>query len=170
MVDLIIIGGAPGTGKSTLAGLLKADLGSVWIDFGMLRQLHLDADWSNTSEEEHEMAFENLVFVLRNYLSYGYRDVIVDDLQDWRIADLAEAFDDRDCRIVTLLLNDVDEHRRRIESRNAGWRDVERAVAWNREVTDRMRLAHETRIDTSRLGPREVANRVIDLVGARANS
>ena len=66
----------------------------------MFRQLHLDREWSNTSEEEHEMAFENLVFVLRNYLKHGYRNLIVDDLQDWRIGSLSDAFADRDFRIV----------------------------------------------------------------------
>ena len=169
MIDLLFIGGAPGTGKSTLAALLQAALESVWIDFGALRQLHLDPEWSNTSEEEHEMAFENLVFLLRNYLRYGYRNLIVDDLQDWRLGDLSQEFADRSFRIITLVLPDEGEHRERIESRNSGWRDVNRAIAWNRDVLNRPLFPHETRIDASVHDPQTVANRTLQILGAETH-
>ncbi len=112
------------------------------------------------------MAFENLVFLLRNYLRHGYRNLIVDDLQDWRLGTLCEEFADRSFRIVTLVLADEDEHRDRIEARTAGWRDADQAIAWNRAVLSRPRLPHETLVDTSADDARTVANRVREILKA----
>ena len=57
---VIVIGGAPGTGKSTLARALRNLLNAPWIEFGRLREFHLKPDWSDQSEAEESMAFENL--------------------------------------------------------------------------------------------------------------
>ena len=62
MKDLIILAGAPGSGKSTIGELLREKQGFPLIDFGWLRQGHLDDRWSNATPEEEQMAFENLVF------------------------------------------------------------------------------------------------------------
>jgi adenylate kinase family enzyme len=82
---LIVIGGAPGSGKSTLAAQLRDLLRGPWIDFGKLREFHLERDWSNQSDEEEAMAFENLVGIIRNYVRHGYRNIIVEDFQDRRV-------------------------------------------------------------------------------------
>ncbi len=59
MVDLIVIAGAPGSGKTTVGEQLHAKLGSVLLNFGRLREPHLDPDWSNASDVEEEMAFKS---------------------------------------------------------------------------------------------------------------
>src|SRR5687768_7415848 len=56
-IDLIVIAGAPGSGKTAVSDLLHAALRSPYIDFGDLRNFHLDREWSNQSAEEEQMSF-----------------------------------------------------------------------------------------------------------------
>src|SRR3954467_2408337 len=105
MHGLIVIGGAPGCGKSTLAMQLRALLRGPWIDFGRLREFHLERDWTNQSAEEEAMTFENLLSIIRNYIRHGYRNIIADDLQDHRIQQVPIALHDVPLRIVTLVVS-----------------------------------------------------------------
>ena len=52
MYDLLVLAGAPGSGKTTVADLLHATLASPYIDFGYIREIHLDREWKNESSRE----------------------------------------------------------------------------------------------------------------------
>ena len=69
--------------------------GFVLIDFGWLRGGHLDNKWSNANPKEEEMAFENLLFIIKNYWQHGYKNVIVTDLREDKVVTLAEIFKDK---------------------------------------------------------------------------
>lgn len=168
MPFLIFIGGAPGSGKTTVSNLLHAEFRSVLIDFGRLREFHLDELWSNASEEEEQMAFENLMFILKNYIRRGYRNVIVNDLKDSRIRQIPQIFESEDFLIVTLVLSDDEEHRARIlePTRDSGWRDVERAFAWNHAVIERPAVKNEVKLDNTAKTPADAAQEIINLVNS----
>ncbi len=70
MINIIIIAGSPGSGKSTVCGLLLKELDSVWIDYGRLREFHLDREWKKADKKEEEMTFENLALILENYIKH----------------------------------------------------------------------------------------------------
>src|SRR3954467_13070947 len=146
MPELIVIGGAPGSGKSTLAAGLRALLRGPWIDFGRLREFHLERDWSNQSPEEELMTFENLLGIIRNYVRHGYTNIIVDDLRDHRIQQIPSALHDVPLQILTLVVSNASELKRRIISRNDGWRDPDAAVEWNQSVIDRACVERERKI------------------------
>jgi predicted kinase len=165
MPELIVIGGAPGCGKSTLAAQLQALLRGPWIDFGRLREFHLERDWSNESPEEEAMTFENLLSIIRNYIRHGYRYIIVDDLRDNRIQQVPSVLRDVSLRIVTLVVSNPAELRRRIETRNDGWKDAEAAVAWNQRVLERACVAHECKIDVTNKSPGAVLDEVLGELG-----
>lgn len=161
MPELIVIGGSPGCGKSTLAVQLGAVLGGPSIDFGKLREFHLKRDWSNQSLAEETMTFENLLSVIRNYVRHGYRNIVVDDLQDERVQQIPRALQDVNFQIVTLVVSDASELRRRITSRDDGWKDAEAAVAWNQRVIDRSCVAREQKIDVTSKPPNLVLAEVL---------
>jgi hypothetical protein len=103
--------------------------------------------------------------IIRNYVRRGYRNIIVDDLQDHRIQQLPGALHDVPLRIVTLVISDPSELRRRITSRNDGWKDPEAAVAWNQRVLDRPCVKHECKIDVTGKSQSAVLDEVINELG-----
>lgn len=166
MPSLLFIGGAPGSGKTTVSRLLHEKFQSVMIDFGTLREFHLDDLWTKQSEKEEQMAFENLVFILKNYIRNGYENVIVNDLKDFRIEQIPEVFADDDYLIVTLVVYDDDELRKRVldPNRDSGWRDVERALEWNRAVIRRPAVRNECKLDNTVNSPEDTAWEIINLI------
>ena len=153
MRDLIVIAGSPGSGKTTVADLLHATLRSPYIDFGYIREFHLDRYWKDQSEREEQMSFENLVYIVRNYARHGYKNIIVTDLKDFRVRQIPDHFADLDFVIATLFVESDQELAKRIRERNDGFRDVEKAVEWNRNVRARVPVKSERLIDNSHNEP-----------------
>jgi hypothetical protein len=130
------------------------------IDFGKLREFHLLRDWSDQSAVEEELAFENLVFVVRNYLRRGYAHVIVEDLKDFRVVQMAEVFAEVKPAIVTLVLRNEAELRRRVAERDLGWKDGDGAAAINAQIRERGEVRGERKI--------EVGGKTVEEVGEEA--
>lgn len=166
MASLLIIGGAPGSGKTTVSKLLHEKIQSVMIDFGTLREFHLDNEWKKESEEEEQMAFENLIFILKNYLRNGYKNIIVNDLKDFRVQQIPQFFADEDYLIVTLVVNNEEELRERVlnPTRDSGWRDVERALAWNQRIIERPAVRNEYKLDNTTKIPQQTAQEILNLI------
>jgi len=112
-----------------VSDILYATLQSPYIDFGDVRNFHLDDEWSNQSLREEQMSFENLVYILKNYVRYGYKNVILNDLKDFRVQQISELFAEHDYLIATLVIESDDELAARIKNRNSGFINVERALA-----------------------------------------
>jgi len=56
MTKIIFISGAPGSGKTTISNQLKIKLDDCpLIDFGCIREFHLNKSWSNASDKEEQM-------------------------------------------------------------------------------------------------------------------
>lgn len=163
MAGLIFINGSPGAGKTTTSRLLKAALASPFIELGYLREYHLNRAWSNQSEEEAQMAFENLVFILKNYLKYGFQNVIITDLLEAQIQQIPEIFDSGSYLIFTLVVNDDALLKSRVldETRDSGFRNYEEALAWNRRERERPLLPDEMRIDNTNLSPEKVVEKIL---------
>lgn len=123
MTHFIFITGAPGSGKTTISNLLKTKLNdSPLIDFGWIRQFHLDQKWKKASKKEEQMSFENLVFILKNYAKYGYKNIIINDLQDHRIQQIPKLFSKYNYTIISLIVKDDVELKNRILSeRDSGF-------------------------------------------------
>ncbi len=147
MKDFIIIGGSPGVGKSTIARLLRDKLDSPWIDFGKLREFHLDREWKKADSTEEEMTFENALFMLKNYAGHGYKNVIIDDLKDDKIERMPSELKDHEYVIITLFISDKDLLAERIKDRNEGFTDVLAAQEWNDRVMKRNSLPNEYKFD-----------------------
>jgi len=141
------------------------------IDFGDLRNFHLDLFWKKESESEEQMSFENLIYILKNYIRNGYKNVIVNDLQDFRIQQIPQIFENDDYMIVTLVLYDDEELKARVlnPSRDNGFRDVERALAWNQAVIERPALKNEYKLDNTVNRPEETAQEIINLINSDCN-
>jgi len=163
-MDLLVIAGSPGSGKTTVGEILRSELGSPYIDFGCIREFHLDPEWKTENAREEQMSFENLIYIVENYVRHGWKNVIVTDLRDFRVIEVPEAFPNLDFLIATLVIDSDDEIAYRIRTRNDGWKDVEGAVKWNRSVRNRHSVKGEYKIDNSHRDPRKTADAILRLL------
>jgi adenylate kinase family enzyme len=156
MTKIIFIAGAPGSGKTTISNQLKIELDNCpLIDFGWIREFHLNETWSNASDKEEQMSFENLVFILKNYIKNEYPYVIVNDLLDKRVLEIPKIFDQANYLIFSLVVNDDNELSNRVldETRDSGFRNVDEALKWNKKLMERDSLMNEFKIDNSSKNP-----------------
>ncbi len=145
-LDLVIVGGCPGSGKTTICRELWTRWNVVpMIDFGQLRSFHLDREWKNESAEEESIAFDHLVHIVHNYVAHNFRPVLVHDLRDYRVTQTELRFGNLNYRIVTLVCPD-EVIAKRVSGRNEGFTNVSAALEWNRIAMNRPLVAREVRI------------------------
>jgi len=158
MKDLIVVAGAPGSGKTTVLNILQEKLASPRVNIGKLREFHLKRDWSNATKDEENMTFDSLVYILRNYIKHGYKNVFVEDLEDDKVQKISELFNDDNFLIVSLILASDDELKKRVlGGRDSGYKNVEAATAWNKNLIKRAPVKNEVRLDNIHNDPEKTA-------------
>jgi chloramphenicol 3-O-phosphotransferase len=149
--QVIVVAGAPGSGKSSLSHRLQAITRSPLFEFGWIPEYRYRSNGEIPYPEEEQISFENLVLVTRNYVRHGFRAVILTDLEDHRIAQIAEVFSDLDYCILTLVVHDEEVLSRRVldPDRTSGYRDVAAALDINRRILGRSPYLKEFRLDVT---------------------
>ena len=162
---IIVIHGAPGSGKSTTAALLHEKLRSPWFEFGWIPEFrNLNPHTEISFEQETEISFENLVLVVKNYIRHGFKNIIITDINfDSQILSLPKVFNGYEYRLFTLYAND-DTLKNRILTRDNGntYRDWESSLKTNSIITSRSLLPNETRICTENITAAEAADKIIE--------
>ncbi|KKT57228.1 MAG: hypothetical protein UW49_C0007G0108 [Candidatus Giovannonibacteria bacterium GW2011_GWB1_44_23] len=110
------------------------------------------------------MAFENLIFVLKNYIKHGYKNVILTDLRDSKVQEIPRYFENENFVIITLTVENDDELKKRIVDRNSGFKNVQEALDWNKDVKARPTLQNEYKIDNTHNRPEQTLEEVLKLL------
>lgn len=135
------------------------------IDFGWIREFHLDREWKNANKKEEQMAFENLVFILKNYLKHGYQNIVVNDLQDFRIEQIPKKFSKYNYVIISLVVKDDGELKNRIlGERDSGFKDVKASLSWNKKIIERKNLKNEFKVDNTHLNSNKTVNAILEIL------
>jgi hypothetical protein len=147
-LDLIVVAGSPGAGKSSLCRELWTRWNVVpMIELSALRNLHLDMAWSNQSEDDRAIAYDHLVYIVHSYAKHKWRPVLVTDLREEWLSRVDEVFADLSYAIITLFSSDA-VIGQRIEGRGVGFTNLDAAVEWNRVCQCRPLLPREHRIES----------------------
>lgn len=166
MVDVIIIAGAPGSGKSTLGEALRDRLQSPYFEFGWIPEFRKLPNRELTQPEEESLSFENLSLVAKNYLRHGYKNIIITDLNDKRLLDIDKVFSDYTYVILTLVIDDENKHKARIldDTRSSDYRNVERAKRQNAMIKARSLLTNEYRINNTNASVDDIVKEAIEII------
>jgi adenylate kinase family enzyme len=167
MTDIIFIGGAQGTGKTTNSIALRKKLNNPpMIELDWLRDAYLKKDWSDSNIREEQMSYENAVFMIKNYIKYGFRNIIVNGLKNNQYDEIKKIFAKCDFKIIYLVVNDDDELKKRVlnEKRDSGFRDYETALEWNKNIMKRKLSKNEFLVDNTNLKPEQTLEEILKIV------
>jgi predicted kinase len=162
---LVVLGGLPGVGKTTIARELARAMSAVYVRIDSIEQVLRNAGWRVEGEGysvAHAIAEDNL--------RLG-RSVIADCVNPWPLtrSEWRCVADRAGVRVidVEIVCSDAAEHRRRVESRRPdieghklpAWRDV---LERNYRASDGERLV----IDTARLSVEQSVQTILSAVSS----
>ena len=162
--DLILLKGAPGVGKSTIAKLLTSHFPSgVRVEVDTLRGMVVDVKW--TDQLEHRKLLKLSAQLAAGFLGLGFAPVIlVDTFSGDKIDDFLTEFRSEypHGRVFVAVLHASDDVLRdRVLNRNEdGFRELMISMRLNHEAVRDLRSL-EKLIDTSTLSPADVSQAIL---------
>ena len=164
--DVIVIRGAPGSGKSEAAKRLAARLGTgARIEVDTLRAMIIPVDWTNQSE--HISILSLVTSLVAGFLGLGHRPVIVVDTFSGDkltrfLADLVALRSGIEVRMFSLR-PDQNVLRARVEGRpDDRYKDLQVCEKLNNDVAMHL-LPDEQLLDNSALTPEETVDVILGL-------
>ncbi|MDR6722182.1 adenylate kinase family enzyme [Paenibacillus amylolyticus] len=151
-IDFIILHGSPGNGKTTLSQRLHEHFRTPYFEFGWIPEFRsLAPSVQITQKEEEQLAFENLMLVVKNYNRHGFKHIIITDLNDIRMLDIPKEFERYNYIILTLCSDQDEVIKYRILNRDNenNYTDWETSVEMNSLIRGRSKLPNEYRIINS---------------------
>jgi len=166
MVDFIFIAGSPGCGKTTISAMLKNKLNNPpRVNLGWMREFHLDKEWKNVSKKEEQMSFENLIFILKNYIKYGYKNVIVEDVLKYQVEQIPKKFSRYNYIIISLIIKEDKELKNRVlGERDSGYKDFKTAIDCNKKIIERKNLKNEFKVDNTHRNPNKTVKDILKIL------
>jgi len=166
-VDIIIIKGAPGSGKSLSAKALSNFFPSgVRMEIDNLRSMVISVDWTN--QAEHISILNLSTRLVIDFLRLKYQPVIVVDTFsgnkiDGYLETLFKTDKNLSVKIFGLISSD-EELEKRIATRKDGeFKDIEVCKKLNHDVL-KHKQPDEVLIDTTGLSPIETARAIFDQI------
>lgn len=169
-IDILILRGAPGTGKSQVGKSLGGYFpNGVRLEVDTLRQMVISVDWTN--QQEHIQLLEIAAGLVQGFLKQGFKPVIViDTFSGNKLEKFLENIKGRkkrlpETKIIGLHCSE-EELKKRLEQRKGdAFKDFEISRKLNK-LTRQTNYDKETKIDTTDLEARETAQRIFQEVVA----
>lgn len=156
--DVLIIRGAPGTGKTTTAKhLAQCFARGIVIEVDAFRRMINEISWE--SHQQHFDAIAAASAAAKSYLAAGYRPVIFVDTLGFGSLELAmRAFEDTSVSIYSLTCDTRDLYLR-LWRRIGGYRNVKNAIRFNDHIRADVR-EFNTLLDSSEFDARNLSLRI----------
>jgi len=171
-MDLIILAGSSGNGKSTVGKKLHELLKSPFMEFTWIPEYRsLNPHTSITPKQEEQIAFENMMLVCQNYLRHKFENIIISDFDDKRLLDIPIQFKDFSYVIITLY-SESDEsikerivHRMQTKLKNEeSYDDYDFSIKHNKIIANRKLLPNEYRVRTDNNTVDEIGERIVNII------
>jgi Cdc6-like AAA superfamily ATPase len=164
--DVLIIRGAPGTGKTTTAKhLARCFSKGIVIEVDSFRRMINGISWD--SHQHHFDAIAAASAAARSYIAAGYRPVIFVDTLGFGSLELAmRALEGTSVSVYSLVCSTRALYVR-LWRRIRGYRNVRNAIRFNDHIRDDVR-EFSTLIDSSRLAADKVSRKIAMAEGAPA--
>ncbi len=161
-VELLIVRGAPGAGKSTAVRLLRKMIpGGAIIEVDALRAMIAAVQWVNT--EQHWIALDHARLLSQSFAAKGLRPVVlVDTFSRGKLTAFVATLD-LTYRVASLFLDEAELINRVNGRPEGGFKDIEACRVLNAEVASN-RYEHERLIDVTNLQPSAVAEALLDVL------
>lgn len=168
-LDIIIIKGAPSTGKSTTAKeLAKYFPSGVRMEIDNLRSMVISVDWTN--QKEHIEILNVSTQLIKNFYDLNYKPIIViDTFSGNKIIDFIERLSNikKDWKISIFGLYVTEsEIKKRLDLRTDKFKDFEISKKINND-TLKFKLENEIQIDTTELTAKETSKLIYDYLENR---
>lgn len=120
---------------------------------------------SMTGELEELTCWENMVAMLKCFHRFGYKGIIVTDMDDLRTADIPIVFKGSNYITIKLVSSDLEQIREQMKNRpNNGLIDYELQQKTNDKNLKRDPLVNEVEIDVPGKSIEEVLNEAIEII------
>jgi broad-specificity NMP kinase len=168
-LDIIIVKGAPSTGKSTTAKeLAKYFSGGVRMEIDNLRSMVISVEWTN--QKEHIEILNVSTQLIKNFYDLNYKPIIViDTFSGNKIIDYLERLNnikkDWEISIFGLYVTES-EIKKRLDLRTDKFKDFEISKTINND-TLKFKLENEIQIDTTELTAKETSKLIYDYLENR---
>jgi len=162
--DIIIIRGAPGSGKSQVAkNLSQFHPNGARLEVDTIRNMVISVDWTNQQEHINMLkASTKLVF---EFLQFGFRPVIVvdtfsgDKIESY-LKSLTQLDETLSIRVFALYTTDEELKKRLSRRTNEEFKDFQVCKKLNDDVL-KWKHDSENQIDTTGLLPQETAKKIL---------
>ena len=165
-MPIILLNGAPGSGKTTISALLHEKLRCLWFEFGWIPEFrHLNPHTEIPYEEEESLSFENLMLVCGNYMRHGFEHLLISDLRPELVCKAADALQAYHPIIITLYAEEETLRHRVLHRQNGNdYRNADEAAAINARILAAPNLPNGHRIDTTHLSAQDVCQQILSLL------
>lgn len=157
----LVLRGAPGVGKSTVASLLREHfLQGVCIEIDLLRLMINKIFWD--SMEQHLCAIEAASKLGMHYANRGHRPILfIDTFSFGTLNLLTQHLDCSMIRIYSLVASDAVLKERMKQRKEHGFKDWKRSIVINHNIASNPAQCDYV-IDTTRLSAKLVAMQIVE--------
>jgi hypothetical protein len=160
---IIVIIGAPGTGKTTIQRALSLSLGCPQFELSWMPEFLIRDGERIAYEEDEATAVDALIQVAKTYCRHGHRYVLLSDFRLDTLARVGELLADVPYLFVVLHNSDEALLTSRVldESRTSGYRDTVAAIALNAQYL-RLEWPNSFLIDTGNASVEVAAESIVE--------